>query len=157
MATKSDTPVPEGANTLTLYLSFKRQCSEAIELYRNAFDARSLMPPMTTGDGRIIHSMIRIGDSNIMMSDLFDESNYSVGNMTSVWMYVSDCDAVFNKAVSEGFEVIMPLEDQFWGDRMGMVKDPFGYMWSIATNKWKMSEDEIKQREKEWFKSMGLE
>jgi uncharacterized glyoxalase superfamily protein PhnB len=152
MPTKAKNPIPEGMNTLTLYLTYKGKCSEAIDFYKNTFGAVSLFPPMLAPDKRIMHAMLKIGDTNIMLSDSFGEENATVGNMATIWMYVADCDAVFNTAVKNGCKVKMALEDQFWGDRTGQVQDPFGYYWTIASNKLDLSTDEMIARQNEWLK-----
>ena len=67
-----------------------------------------------------------------------------------------DCDALFNRAVKAGCKVTMEMEDQFWGDRLGQVKDPFGFLWSITSTKWELSAQEMEERMQEWLKSAGL-
>ena len=69
--------------------------------------------------------------------------------ITSFWVYVKDCDFLFNRAVEAGCEVLMPMEDAFWGDRFGKVKDPFGHCWAIASFKWILTPEEIEERQKE--------
>lgn len=156
MPKKAERAVPQGMNTVTLYLSFKNNCKEAIELYKNAFDAKVQFEPMRSPDGRVLHAMIKIGDTNIMMSDYFETKDQTVGNMAQMWIYVDDCDALFNRAVKAGCKVAMEMEDQFWGDRVGQVRDPFGYLWSIASAKWELSAQEMQQKQQEWLKSAGL-
>jgi uncharacterized glyoxalase superfamily protein PhnB len=72
----------------------------------------------------------------------------------SIFLYVEDCDAVYNRAVAAGCEVIEEMMDAFWGDRMGTVKDPFGHCWSLATYKWVYTEEEMKKNQEEWLKSI---
>ncbi len=156
MPRKAEKPIPQGMNNVTLYLTFKNNCSEAIELYKNAFDAKIPFEPMRFPDGRILHAMIKIGDTNIMMSDSFEKENQIVGNMAHMWLYADDCDAVFNRAVKAGCKVTMEMEDQFWGDRVGQVRDPFGYLWSIASTKWELSPQEMQEKQEQWLKSAGL-
>lgn len=112
---------------------------------------------MRAPDGKILHTMIKIGDTRIMMSDSCDtEEQAAVVNRASMWIYTNDCDAMFNKAVDAGSSVTMKMEDQFWGDRVGQVRDPFGYLWSIASHKWDLTAEEIVQKQNEWFKSSGM-
>lgn len=155
MPKKAMKPVPEGMNTVTLYLSFKGNCTEAIEFYRKAFDAKIAGEIERSPDKRILHAMIRIGDTNIMLSDAFGE-NQIVGNMAHMWVYVDDCDAVFERTIKAGGKITMEMADQFWGDRVGQIRDPFGYLWSIASMKWELSPEEMAQSEKEWLKSIGM-
>ncbi len=72
-----------------------------------------------------------------------------------LWVYVDDCDALFKQATDAGCQVLMPLEDAFWGDRMGKVKDPYGHCWAIATHKWVFTPEEMKKRQQEWLKKLG--
>ncbi len=153
MPKKALKPVPEGMNTVTPYLVFHGDCSKAIDLYQKAFGARMLFNPEKSPDGKIMHAMLRIGDSNIMMSDTFSEQENETGFRTNLWLYVEDCDAIFAQAVQAGCSVTMPVEDAFWGDRLGQLQDPFGHSWNIATNKWELSTEEMKQAEEEWMKS----
>jgi uncharacterized glyoxalase superfamily protein PhnB len=112
--------------------------ADAIEFYKNAFGAIELARlPMP--DGKIAHAMMRIGDSAIMLNDEFPEWG-SVSPVTlkgtpvTVHLYVPDADAQFQRAVDAGATVKMPLADMFWGDRYGVLEDPFGHRWSIATH-----------------------
>ncbi len=156
MPKRAERAVPQGMNTVTLYLSYKSNCIEAIELYKNAFEAKVQFEPMRFPDGRVLHAMIKIGDSNIMMSDSFEKRDQTIGNMAQMWIYVEDCDSMFNRAVKAGCKVAMEMEDQFWGDRVGQVHDPFGYLWSIASTKWDLSAQEMQEKQQEWLKSSGL-
>ena len=104
-------------------------------------------------DGKIAHAELQIGDSKLMLSDPFEQSTVQPpsergGPTASIFMYVEDCDATFEQATAAGAEVEMPLEDMFWGDRFGSLTDPFGHLWSIATHKEDLSEEEIAERSK---------
>src|SRR5215471_11396996 len=140
-------PVPEGYHTLTPFLTV-RDAARAIEFYKQAFGATER--GVAKGpDGKVMHAEIKIGDSIIMMSDEFPEfgslSPESVGNTSmGLHIYVEDVDNAFDRAVKAGAKVEMPVMDQFWGDRYGRLKDPFGHKWSIATHKKDMSSDEMK-------------
>jgi len=141
-------PVPEGYHTLTPFLTV-RDAARAIEFYKQAFGATER--GVAKGpDGKVMHAEIKIGDSIIMMSDEFPEfgslSPESVGNTSmGLHIYVEDVDSAFDRAVKAGAKVEMPVMDQFWGDRYGRLKDPFGHKWSIATHKKDMSADEMKR------------
>ncbi len=98
-------------------------------------------------DGKIMHAEIRIGDSVIMMS----ETTQQPESRSSLWLFVTDCDAVFNKAVAEGATVKMPLDNMFWGERYGQLTDPFGHSWSLSMRV-RMSPQEIEQKRQEAMK-----
>ncbi len=141
-------PVPDGYHTLTPFLTV-RDAARAIEFYKNAFgavDRGAVKGP----DGKIMHAEMMIGDSIIMLSDEFPEfgtlSPQSTGGAgMGLHIYLDGVDAAFDRAVKAGAEVEMPVMDQFWGDRYGKLKDPFGHHWSIATHTKDLSLDEMKQ------------
>ena len=142
-------PVPEGYHTATPYLIVK-DAAKAIEFYKQAFGATELMR-MSGPGGKIMHAEIRIGDSIIMMGDenpqMGSRSPQSTGGSpVGLYLYVEDCDKVFNQAVSTGATSVNPLKDQFYGDRSGSIRDPFGHSWWIATHKEDLSMDEIRKR-----------
>jgi PhnB protein len=141
--------IPEGYHAVTPYLCIKG-AARALEFYKKAFDATELIR-LAQPDGRIGHSEIRVGDSVIMLSDEFPEigarSPETVGGSpVTIHLYVEDVDTVFKQAVAAGAKVKRPVADQFYGDRMGGVKDPFGYTWWIATHKEDLSSEEIQKR-----------
>ena len=140
---------PAGFHSVTPYLRMKR-AAEAIEFYQRAFGAtevsRLVMP-----DGRMGHAEIRIGDSIVMFSDEFPEMSIvgpeTLGNTTaSLMIYVPNVDAALAQAVSAGATETMPATDQFWGDRMGKLKDPFGHDWTIATHVEDVTPEEMARR-----------
>jgi len=142
-------PIPEGYHTATPYLIIK-DAARAIESYKKAFGATELMR-MAQPDGRIGHAEIRIGDSPIMLADEFPEMGHRSpqslgGSPVSILLYVEDVDALFNQAVSAGAKVQKPVQDQFYGDRIGGVTDPFGHVWYIATHKEEVSPEEMRKR-----------
>ena len=144
-------PIPEGYHTLTPYLAVE-DAARAIEFYKDAFGAEEIHR-MPGPDGSIAHAELQIGDSKLMLSDPFPQSNVRPpsergGPTASVFMYVDDADAVFEQAQTAGATVSMPLEDMFWGDRFGSLTDPFGHIWSIATHKEDLSEEEMAERSK---------
>lgn len=128
------------------------RCREAIGFYERAFDAEQAMPPMVagemkgcegmpdmSGDQRIMHAHLRINGGSLMMNDAFPEfvdpaKRSSADNPSAVTLHlqVGDADRWFERAVQAGATVTMPLANQFWGDRYGTVKDPFGHNWSIG-------------------------
>jgi PhnB protein len=140
-------PIPEGYHTITPFMTV-RDAARAIEFYKKAFGAtdRGIAKDPS---GKVMHAEIQIGDSVIMMSDEFPEfgsvSPQSVGGSSvGLHIYVDNVDAAFDRAVKAGAQVEMPVADQFWGDRYGRLKDPFGHKWSIATHVKDMSRDEMK-------------
>jgi len=143
--------VPPGFHTLTPHLTV-RNAEQALEFYKNAFGAETLhvarMP-----DGKVMHASLRIGDSMLMLNDEFPDygtlSPLSTGgSAVTIHIYTENVDAVFNRAVSAGAQVKMPLADQFWGDRYGVVADPFGHKWSLGAHIKDMSPEEM-QREQD--------
>jgi len=112
--------------------------SEAIEFYKNAFDAVELSR-LPGSDGKLMHASIRIGDSVVMLNEETPEwgafgPKALKGSPVTIHLYVEDADAVFDQAVRAGAKVTMPLDDMFWGDRYGKLEDPFGHQWSIGTH-----------------------
>lgn len=147
-------PIPEGYHTATPYLVIKN-AAKAIEFYKEAFGATELTR-LAAPDGNVMHAEIKIGDSPVMLSDECPEYNSLSpltigGTAVSIVLYVEDVDTVVSRALAAGATVLMPVADQFWGDRMGTVADPFGHKWSIATHKEDVSADEISIRAKAIF------
>ena len=151
-------PVPEGFHTATpaLVVSDSRG---AVEFYERAFGAERINM-FEAPDGRVAHAQIRIGDSFVFLSDEFKEMNMrspaSTGAVSSsLCPYVGDADALFARAVGAGAAPVVPMGDAFWGDRHGVVLDPFGHAWSILTRKRSMADDEIKRAAAEFYASGG--
>jgi PhnB protein len=143
-----------GANSLNPYINIKG-CSDAIAFYKKAFGAieklRLLMP-----DGKIAHAELEIEGSLLMMADEnLDWGTKSPdtlgGNPMTIGLYVPDVDQSFQKAIDAGATVIMPVKDEFYGDRTGQVIDPFGYKWMIATHKEDVSQEEMQIRMNKMF------
>ncbi len=148
--------IPEGYHTLLPVLTYEN-CAAALDWYVKALGAvetsRSFAP-----DGKIMHADFRIGDSHVMAHDAMMGGKGPLelgGSPTALWIYVEDCDALYRRAVSAGATVVRPVEDQFWGDRCGTLKDPHGYAWTIATRKEDLSRDEIDARAAAFFKQMA--
>ena len=142
-------PIPEGYHTATPYL-IVNDAALAIEFYKEAFGATELLR-MAKPDGKIGHAEIRIGDSTIMLADEFPEMGARSpqsfgGSPVSIFLYVENVDAVFAQTVAAGAVVQRPVADQFYGDRMGGVKDPFGHAWYIATHVEDVSPEEMRKR-----------
>lgn len=151
------TPIPPGFHTLTPHLTV-RNASEALEFYKKAFGAEVLhvshMP-----DGRVMHASIRVGDSMLMLNDEMPEhgalSPLSTGGSgVTLHIYTENVDDSFARAVSAGATVKMPLADQFWGDRYGLVSDPYGFQWSLATHVRELSPHEMEREQEKVFSAM---
>ncbi len=154
MATKAAKPIPEGMHTVTPVLNFNGNCEKAIEFYKKAFQATVVGEIAKGPGGMVLHALIKIGDANVMLSDLMGKQDNPVGLYGNMWIYIDDCDSMFNKAISAGAVAVWPLTDQFWGDRVGVIKDPFNHQWSIATLKFTMSQEEMQKKQDEWMKTM---
>ena len=127
--------LPEGMHSLTPHLVCAG-AAEAIEFYKKAFGATELFR-LAAPDGKLMHGSVQIGDSRLMLVDEMEGCGMvgpkSVkGSPVTIHLQVVDADAAFAKAVKAGAKVKMPLADMFWGDRYGLVEDPFGHQWSIA-------------------------
>ena len=149
-------PIPDGYHSVTPTLTI-RGASDAIEFYKKAFDAKEVYRFPGPDGKSIMHAEIRIGDSAIMLCDEMPEmgclSPKSTGGSSgAIYLYVNDADSVFTKAVSVGAQSMIPLMDGFWGDRIGMLVDPFGHRWTIATRKKEMSLEEIQKAGAEFMK-----
>jgi PhnB protein len=144
-------PIPEGYHSLQIYLAVE-DAAKAIDFYKQAFGAEETIR-MPGPEGKIAHAELQIGDSKLMLSDPFPQSSVRPpsergGPTASVFMYVDDVDTTFEQAQRAGAEVETALEDMFWGDRFGTLSDPFGHVWSIATHKEDLSEEEMAERSK---------
>ena len=156
---ESPKTIPEGYHSINTYLVVKN-ADKAIEFYRKAFGAEERFR-MYGPDGKaIMHAELKIGDSIFMLSEESKEmkadSPESIGGSpVSMYVYVRDVDQIFNQAVSEGATVLKPVNDQFYGDRSGYLKDPFGHLWSIATHKKDLSPDELRKAGEAFFEEMS--
>jgi PhnB protein len=145
-------PIPDGYESAIPYLAVD-DGQGAIEFYKRAFGAteRSSMP---APDGRIAHAELQIGDALIMLSDPFPQFASRTpkelgGTTVLLFLYADDVDAVVQKAAEAGATVTMEPEDQFWGDRLGQVTDPYGHVWQIATHVEDVTPEEMEARGRE--------
>jgi len=123
--------------------------AEAIDFYKKAFRAEDLAR-MPGPNGKLMHAQIQIGDSIVMLVDEFTEwGSFSPkslkGSPVTIHLYVEHADGVFERAIAAGAKAKMPMSDMFWGDRYGVVEDPFGHYWSIATHMRDVSPEEMMQ------------
>jgi PhnB protein len=146
--------IPDGYTAVTPYLTVKG-AAQAIDFYKKAFDAEEVMRvPMP--DGKIAHAEVRIGGSTVMLHDEAPDwqafSPQTIGDSaSSIMLYVNDVDAVVKRAVAAGATLTMEVADQFYGDRAGGLKDPFGHKWHVATHVEDVAPQELERRMKEKF------
>jgi PhnB protein len=153
------TPIPEHLHTVTPRLVV-RNGAAAIRFYCEAFGAEEIGEQFTGPAGELIHAEVRIGDSVVMISDEAEDgapakSPQSVGGVVSAIMatYWEDVDAAWNRAVAAGAEVVYPLADQFYGERGGRLRDPFGQQWMLAQRTERVSPEEMDRRAASFFGS----
>ena len=154
---KAKNPVPAGFHAVTPQLTMGNAVS-AIDWYKKALGAEEVTRAVGP-DGKILHATIRVGDSLIMLNDDMMGGNTPKahgGSPASLWLYVADCDALYNRATKAGAKVapggMGEMADQFWGDRCGTITDPEGYRWTIATHKEDLTPAEMKVRQDEWMR-----
>ena len=144
--------IPKGYHSITPHLTVK-DAFKAIEFYKQAFGATELY--RMEAEGKIGHCELKIGDSRFFLSDEYP----NMGSIApkdkdhgfSLFLYVPDVDEVFKRAQSAGATVVEEVKDQFWGDRMGTLLDPFGHQWSLGTHVEDVSPEEMEKRKKELF------
>jgi PhnB protein len=142
-------PIPDGYHTVTPYLILNA-AADAIAFYKRALGAAEVMR-MDDPSGKIHHAEISIGGSRIMLADEHPEiqalSPQTIGGSpVSIHLYVDNVDTTVECAVAAGAKLIRPVADQFYGDRVGGIEDPFGYPWFIATHKEDLTLEEIRRR-----------
>lgn len=141
-------PIPHGMHTITPHLVCNGAAA-AIEFYKEAFGAVELAR-LAGPDGRLMHAMVRIGDSALMLVDEFPEmhalgAKALGGSAVTIHLSVPDADASFRRATAAGATARMPVTDMFWGARYGLVEDPFGHLWSIATQVRDLTMDQVRE------------
>ena len=145
--------IPEGHHSLTPTLVCK-DAARAIDYYKEAFQAKEL-GRMTGPGGKIGHAELQIGDSRLMLSDEFPGMASAPGptpnTSCSIVLYTDNVDTVFERAVKAGAKVEMPLQNQFWGDRYGKLRDPFGHQWGLAQHVEDVAPAEMERRSKAWM------
>ncbi len=157
---KAKRPIPEGYHTVTPQLT-QDNAAQAIDWYKRALGmeegSRAVGP-----DQKIMYAELRLGDSRIMVNDAMMGAKGPKaigGSPASLWIYVENSDAVFDRALAAGARALEGpmgrMSDQFWGDRCGAFTDPFGYQWTIATHKEDLTRQEIEQRQAEWMKQFA--
>ena len=152
-------PIPKGYHTITPALTV-HDAQGAIEFYIKAFGAEEKQVCHSKDGKQIMHAEVLIGNSIVMINDEIAHLGCLSpktlgGSSASLFIYVENADEVFNRAIKCGATAIMPVTDQFWGDRYGQVADPYGHKWSIATHVIDMTEEELKKASEEWFKKQA--
>ncbi len=155
--------IPDGLSTVTASVVVEG-AAKAIDWYRKVFGATERGQRHLGPDGKVMHAELQLGSSVIFINDAMGGAPGVVrdgrslgGSPVSLSLYVEDCDTVFNKATENGSKVMMPLGDQFWGDRWGSFTDPFGLNWSVATHKEDLTAQEMEKRGQEFFKQMAAQ
>jgi PhnB protein len=155
---KATNPIAEGHHTVTSVVTFD-DAAGAIDWYKKALGAQEISRNLGP-DGKVMHAEIQIGNSRIMLHDAMMGGKGPAefgGSPVAFWIYVEDCDALFNQALEAGSTVVRPMVDQFWGDRCGTLKDPHGYAWTIATHTEDLTEQEMNERAEAFFKEMAAQ
>jgi len=149
--------IPEGYHSLTPAIVCKG-AARAIEFYKEVFHAKELFRMAGPG-GSIGHAELQIGDSRLMLSDEFPGMTNAPGSSrvtsSSLFLYSDNVDALFDRAVKAGAKVEMALQNQFWGDRYGKIRDPFGHQWGLAQHVEDVAPEEMERRSKEWMAQMS--
>ncbi|HEY6248364.1 MAG TPA: VOC family protein [Candidatus Angelobacter sp.] len=150
--------IPKGFNTITPYLIVKG-ADKAIEYYKQVFGATELFR-MAGPDGKIGHAELQIGDSRLMLGEENPKmgeghvSATSIGSSpVSLYLYFADVDNIVQRAVTAGAKILKPVENQFYGDRTGFIRDPFGHLWGIATHVEDVSPEEMEERVKKMMQA----
>lgn len=142
-------PIPDGHNGVSPYLIVDG-AARAIDFYTKAFGARELFRHVAPG-GKVGHAEVRIGDTVVMLADVHPEADAHApahygGSPVSLHLYVEDVDKVAERAVAAGARIKRPVADQFYGDRLGSLEDPFGHTWHVSTHIEDVSPEELDRR-----------
>jgi PhnB protein len=141
--------VPQGFHTVTPHLTV-RGGAEMIEFYKKAFGAKELRRSVAPDGKLLLHAELQIGDSRVLLNDEFPqmgaksplELNFSP---VTIHLFVEDVDSLYQQAIDAGAKVVMPLADQFWGDRYGIIQDPSGHHWSLASHIRDLNPQQLKE------------
>ncbi len=141
-------PIPDGMRTVTPHLTIGG-AAEALKFYAKAFGAK-VESRINMPNGNVLHAAIKVGDSIIMLNDEFPEMGglgpkSRGGTTVTVHLCVDDVDTWYNRAVKAGATVVIPLDDMFWGDRYGVLLDPFGHQWAMATRQRNLTPKEMQK------------
>ncbi|MBL8230005.1 MAG: VOC family protein [Bryobacterales bacterium] len=142
-----DTSTSRGRQAVTPYLHVD-QAEKAIDFYKRVFGAKEMIR-LLSPDGVVLHCTLRLGDSRIILAEagtMFQSPRSLGGCSVNMVVYVADCDAVVHDAVAHGASVLKEPADMFWGDRYGILRDPFGQIWQVATHKEDVTAEEMNRR-----------
>ena len=140
-------PIPEGYHAVTPHLVI-RDAARALDFYREALGAEELFRLPGPG-GKLLHASIRIGDSIVMMNDELESQSSPPtlnGSPVILHVYTNDADALYERATRAGATVVMPIGNAPWGDRYGVVADPFGHAWAMASRVEEVDDAEVMKR-----------
>ncbi len=143
---------PEGIHSVTAELAIDG-CAEAIDVYKKVFGAIEKSRAPDPSGKKVWHADICIGDTHVFLNDVFPDMG-GKPTQAQLWVYMEDADAVYKKATDAGFKALMPMGDQFWGDRMGKVADRWGNEWTIAKHLKDMTPAEMKAAADAFISSM---
>lgn len=146
--------LPAGYHNVIPYLVV-RDAAKAIDFYKNAFGAQELFRMPAPG-GKIGHAELKMGDAHVMLSDEWPDMGALAPRPgerppLSILLYVEDVDATVDRAVKNGAQIKMPVQNQFYGDRSGQIEDPSGHYWSVSTHIEDVTPEELGRRAKELF------
>lgn len=144
---------PESMQSITAHLVVQ-DAARAIEFYKRAFGAEQ-RARMDDPTGKVMHAELKIGNSILMLADEYpgmgNPAPSKEGSPVVLNLYSDDVDALWRRATDAGATVTMPLGDQFWGDRYGQIRDPFGHAWALGQHKEDLTPDEIRKRAEAFF------
>ena len=147
-------PIPDGFHTITPHI-IVADGAGAMDFYKEAFGAKDCGRHFMPDGKNLMHGLMKIGDSFFMLAGEFPPHCMSPksrgGTSVTLSLYVEDVDGVFGRAVQAGCKPLMPVSDMFWGDRYGVLEDPFGHSWSVATHKHDYSPEQMGELAKEAF------
>ncbi|HWM43892.1 MAG TPA: VOC family protein [Burkholderiales bacterium] len=151
-------PIPAGYHSVTPYLACG-DAARAIDFYKKAFGATEVMR-MAGPDGKVGHAEVKIGDSRVMLTDEYRDMDFLSpitrgGTTVHIHLYVADADKMAARAVGAGAKLVQPVQDKFYGDRTGTVRDPFGHVWHLATHTEDLSMAELRKRGEKAMKEMS--
>ncbi|MBX3072769.1 VOC family protein [Candidatus Obscuribacterales bacterium] len=151
--------IPDGITSVTPHF-VRKDAAKAIEFYEKAFGAE-VKQRLNTPDGRVMHACLKFGNAAIFICDEFPECGPALEPQTeknahvTIHLFVEDVDAAFKRATEAGAKALMPPTDMFWGDRYSRLQDPFGQMWSIATHKEQLSQEQLEKNMAEAMQQMA--
>ncbi len=153
-------PVPARLHTINTRMVFAHEAAKAIEFYATAFGAEPIAGSFVDPDGNVIHAEIRIGDSVIFLTDEGDENGAApssvAGRVTAIMaINIPDVDVMWDRALEAGCEVIYPLDNHFYGDRGGRLRDPFGHQWMLSTHIEDVDAEEMQRRMQQYMDANG--